>query len=53
VCGGRAMCGRCQIDVGVGEFAKHGILSSAEALKNVTCHRAAGLPASVSLSLIL
>ena len=29
VCGGRAMCGRCQIDVGAGEFAKHGILSSA------------------------
>ena len=29
VCGGRAMCGRCQIEVGEGEFAKHGISSSA------------------------
>ena len=32
VCGGRAMCGRCQIDVGEGQFAKHGITSSAAAL---------------------
>ena len=48
VCGGRAMCGRCQIDVGEGQFAKHGITSSAAALspasvaetamqKNVNC----------------
>lgn len=29
VCGGRAICGRCQINVGVGEFAKHGITSAA------------------------
>lgn len=28
VCGGRAMCGRCQIIVGEGDFAKHGIQSS-------------------------
>ncbi len=28
VCGGRAICGRCQITVGQGEFAKHGITSS-------------------------
>lgn len=28
VCGGRAMCGRCQINVGDGQFAKHGITSS-------------------------
>lgn len=27
VCGGRAICGRCQIIVGEGEFAKHGITS--------------------------
>ncbi len=27
VCGGRAICGRCQIVVGEGEFAKHGIVS--------------------------
>jgi uncharacterized 2Fe-2S/4Fe-4S cluster protein (DUF4445 family) len=29
VCGGRAICGRCQINVGDGEFAKHGIVSRA------------------------
>jgi uncharacterized 2Fe-2S/4Fe-4S cluster protein (DUF4445 family) len=29
VCGGRAICGRCQITVGEGEFAKHGITSRA------------------------
>ncbi|MDP9066710.1 MAG: ASKHA domain-containing protein [Pseudomonadota bacterium] len=28
VCGGRALCGRCQILVAEGEFAKHGIVSS-------------------------
>src|SRR5215216_5796225 len=28
VCGGRAICGRCQITIGEGEFAKHGIKSS-------------------------
>ena len=28
VCGGRAMCGRCQVNVGDGSFAKHGIESS-------------------------
>ena len=40
VCGGRAMCGRCQIDVGVGEFAKHGIASSAEALSQPSASEA-------------
>jgi uncharacterized 2Fe-2S/4Fe-4S cluster protein (DUF4445 family) len=29
VCGGRAICGRCQILVAEGEFAKHGIRSGA------------------------
>lgn len=29
VCGGRAICGRCQITIGEGEFAKHGIRSTA------------------------
>ncbi len=29
VCGGRAICGRCQVNVGDGEFAKHGITSRA------------------------
>ncbi len=29
VCGGRGLCGRCQIEIGEGDFAKHGIRSSA------------------------
>ena len=29
VCGGRAICGRCQVTVGEGSFAKHGITSTA------------------------
>ena len=29
VCGGRALCGRCQITVMEGEFSKHGVHSSA------------------------
>ena len=32
VCGGRAMCGRCQVVVGEGDFAKHGIQSSADSV---------------------
>ncbi len=32
VCGGRAICGRCQITPEVGQFAKWGITSSAEAI---------------------
>jgi len=36
VCGGRAMCGRCQVDVGIGEFAKHGLKSGADHLAAVT-----------------
>ncbi|HCV88966.1 MAG TPA: drug:proton antiporter, partial [Alphaproteobacteria bacterium] len=36
VCGGRALCGRCQVDVGTGEFAKHGITSGADSLCGVT-----------------
>jgi uncharacterized 2Fe-2S/4Fe-4S cluster protein (DUF4445 family) len=30
VCGGRALCGRCQVTLASGEFAKHGISSRAE-----------------------
>ena len=37
VCGGRAMCGRCQVNVGTGEFAKHGISSGDDSLDAVTC----------------
>ena len=29
ICGGRGLCGRCQVTLGEGEFAKHGITSSA------------------------
>ena len=36
VCGGRALCGRCQITPGSGEFAKHGITSGADSLGEVT-----------------
>ena len=36
VCGGRAICGRCQVTVGEGDFAKHGIRSSTESLGPVT-----------------
>jgi len=32
VCGGRAMCGRCQVVVGEGDFAKHGIHSSSSSV---------------------
>jgi uncharacterized 2Fe-2S/4Fe-4S cluster protein (DUF4445 family) len=36
VCGGRAICGRCQVTVGEGEFAKHGISSSPGHMAPVT-----------------
>ncbi|MDH3195089.1 MAG: ASKHA domain-containing protein [Hyphomicrobiales bacterium] len=32
VCGGRGLCGRCQVTVAEGQFAKHGITSSADHL---------------------
>jgi uncharacterized 2Fe-2S/4Fe-4S cluster protein (DUF4445 family) len=32
VCGGRALCGRCQVTVAEGEFAKHNIVSRGENL---------------------
>ena len=35
VCGGRGLCGRCQIRQSVGEFAKHGIVSRAEHLSGI------------------
>jgi len=36
VCGGRGICGRCQILVSEGEFAKFGITSAAESLEPIT-----------------
>ncbi|HUL19611.1 MAG TPA: ASKHA domain-containing protein [Steroidobacteraceae bacterium] len=35
VCGGRALCGRCQVLVMEGDFAKHGVSSSAKHLSSV------------------
>jgi len=32
VCGGRGICGRCQVEQGVGAFPKHGITSAVEHL---------------------
>jgi uncharacterized 2Fe-2S/4Fe-4S cluster protein (DUF4445 family) len=34
VCGGRAICGRCQVVVAEGEFAKHNIVSRSENLSD-------------------
>lgn len=36
VCGGRGICGRCQVEVAEGKFAKHGITSSADHLAAFT-----------------
>jgi len=35
VCGGRGLCGRCQVTCAVGEFAKHAITSQADHLSAV------------------
>src|SRR5215468_9942462 len=35
VCGGRAICGRCQVTLSEGEFAKHGIVSRPDHLSAV------------------
>jgi uncharacterized 2Fe-2S/4Fe-4S cluster protein (DUF4445 family) len=55
VCGGRATCGRCQISVQEGNFAKHGIVSandhiSARGPKEERYDRVRGLPAGRRLS---
>ena len=34
VCGGRGICGRCQIEIEEGQFAKHGITSSSDHLSD-------------------
>lgn len=36
VCGGRAICGRCQVLCAEGEFSKHEIVSKAESLSSFT-----------------
>ena len=36
VCGGRGICGRCKVDPGIGQFAKHGITADATALSGRT-----------------
>jgi len=36
VCGGRALCGRCQVVQAVGEFPKHGVSSRPEHLSEVS-----------------
>ncbi len=36
VCGGRAICGRCQVLVAEGEFAKHGVRSSGASVSPVS-----------------
>ena len=36
VCGGRAICGRCQIELTEGKFAKHGIQSKSDHLSGIT-----------------
>jgi uncharacterized 2Fe-2S/4Fe-4S cluster protein (DUF4445 family) len=55
VCGGRAICGRCQINVGEGDFAKHGITSAASHVTDINAveqryDRIKGLPAGRRLS---
>jgi uncharacterized 2Fe-2S/4Fe-4S cluster protein (DUF4445 family) len=36
VCGGRGICGRCQVVVAEGEFAKHGLRSGADSVSGVS-----------------
>ncbi|CAM5415655.1 hypothetical protein ATER59S_02309 [Aquamicrobium terrae] len=55
VCGGRATCGRCQIEVQEGNFAKHQIVSSLEHIspkgpKEQRYERVRGLPEGRRLS---
>ncbi|HET8727687.1 MAG TPA: ASKHA domain-containing protein [Alphaproteobacteria bacterium] len=40
VCGGRSICGRCQIEVGEGAYAKHGIASGADHVTGVSAAEA-------------
>src|SRR5262245_27985226 len=36
VCGGRGICGRCQVLIAEGEFAKHGVRSGAASVSPVS-----------------
>jgi uncharacterized 2Fe-2S/4Fe-4S cluster protein (DUF4445 family) len=36
VCGGRGICGRCQVLIAEGEFAKHGVRSGADSVSSVS-----------------
>ena len=36
VCGGRGICGRCQVELSVGRFAKHGLTSSADHISSLS-----------------
>src|SRR6201996_788236 len=38
VCGGRGICGRCQVLVMEGDFAKHGVTSSTANLSNLSAN---------------
>jgi len=38
VCGGRGICGRCQVDVVDGDFAKHGVKSSQSSLSELAAN---------------
>ena len=46
VCGGRAICGRCEVLVMQGEFAKHGVISRPEHLSAPTAAEAMFTPCS-------
>ncbi|MBE7185237.1 MAG: DUF4445 domain-containing protein [Methylobacterium mesophilicum] len=55
VCGGRATCGRCQVEVQTGQFAKHGITSALDHIspkgpKEERYERVRGLPEGRRLS---
>ena len=40
VCGGRGVCGRCQVDIAEGSFAKHALESRADHVESVERGRA-------------
>ena len=55
VCGGRGICGRCQVLIAEGEFAKHGVRSGSASVSDVSetelrYARRRGLPSGHRLS---